>query len=113
MLTLFAALAELERENIRERTHLAMQELMVRVGDHGGSLPLGYTRTEAGIAIDPDAARMVRLIHSLDRQGYSQRDIGRRVGRSHVSIGGILRNKEVYRGGQIGEGAFHWPAILR
>lgn len=112
VLTLFAALAELERAMIIERTAAAVDERAKKDGERGGRLPFGYTRTGDGIVIDEESAQTVRRIFSLRRRGWSLRKIESDVHKRHSSIVEILRNREIYRGGKRGTSDVRWPTIL-
>ena len=122
VLTMFAALAQLERDTIIERTTAGRNQRGKIDGERGGRLPYGYTRTAAGIAINPRAARIVRRIFDQRQAGATLREIaydvsgdddGPRGGRWHAStIAEILANESAYRGGTRGASAVRWPAIL-
>lgn len=113
VLTLFAALAQLEREMIMERTAAAIEERAKKDGERGGRLPYGYVRTDEGIAIDEDAAKVVKRIFSLHRRGYSLRKIEADVGKRHSSIVEILNNRAIYKGAKRGKSDVRWPSILK
>lgn len=74
MIGILSVFAQLERENIRERTRMGMTE-RVRSGKWmgGGRVPYGYTyNRERGIlVIKPDEAKIVQEIYDLYLQGYS------------------------------------------
>lgn len=64
-LTLVAALAQWERENLSERVQMGI-ERMVDEGKHrGGRLPYGYKYENKEIVIDEQAAEIVRKIFEL------------------------------------------------
>lgn len=113
VLTLFAALAQLERDMIVERTTAALYERGKQDGEMGGRIPFGYVRTSDGIVIDEESAKKVRRIFSLHRRGYSLRAIGADVGKRHSSIVEILKNKAIYKGGKRGASETRWPVILK
>jgi len=121
VLTMFAALAQLERDLIAERTRAALAEHGRRDGERGGRLPYGYVRSERGIAVDRHAASVVRKIFALRASGLSLRAIadqldgpGPRGGAwRHTGVSEILTNESAYRGGSRGESARRWPAILQ
>jgi site-specific DNA recombinase len=76
--TLTAALAEMERRLIGERTKAALAHKRSKNEKTGGDVPYGYDLTPAGILIKNDAEQeVVRLIRGLDRDGYSLRGICR------------------------------------
>jgi site-specific DNA recombinase len=121
VLTMFAAIAQLERETIMQRTSAGRDERAAVDGEQGGRLPYGYTRSGQGIQIDNQASGHVRLIYQA-RQHASLRAIASelnrivlspRGGRWHASsIAEILKNEDAYRGGRRGESTICWPAIL-
>lgn len=126
VLTMFAALAQLERDLISERTMGALAELSRSTGETGGRVPYGYVRIEGrGVKKDPAAAAVVQRIFALHRRGESTRMIAHRLERDgvtpprgatkwfHSSIAFILGNKAVYYGGQRGASqSARWPAIV-
>jgi hypothetical protein len=98
-------------------------------GERGGRVPMGYTRImgAAGatgeIAIDPEAAAVVRAIFQRRAAGATLGAIAdalngdgvstRRGGRWHASsVREVLLNEADYRGGRRGESGLCWPAIL-
>ena len=125
VLTMFAALSQLERDLIAQRTRDALAELDRTTGDRGGRIPYGYVRSADALArVHPDAAAIVRRIFALHRRGESLRQIAQRLNDSgapaprggdtwrHTSIAEILANRAAYLGGQRGASARRWPAIL-
>jgi DNA invertase Pin-like site-specific DNA recombinase len=121
-LTVIAALAELERNQVSERTIAAMNELGRTKGDKGGRLPFGYFRSGERIEVDEQQSVTVCLIFYLRDQGYSLRDICSDLEGTVTPRGGvrwhptavrqILMNEAAYRGGRMGESSLFWPAIL-
>jgi site-specific DNA recombinase len=122
VLTLFAGLAQLDRDNIVERTTGGRNERGKKDGDKGGRLPLGYVRSE-GIVIDPAAAAIVKQIFELRAGGatltaiageLNQSATGTRHGAAWYasSVREVLLNEDNYRGGLRGESPERWPAIL-
>lgn len=124
VLTIFAALAQLERDNIVERTTGGRDERGKRDGEKGGRLPYGYKRTEHGISIDRERAAIVRAIfRDRERKHHGSQAIaatlnargllGPRGGQWYASsILEILKNAAAYRGGPRGESPIPWPRIL-
>jgi site-specific DNA recombinase len=116
MLGIFAVLAQFERDLISQRTTDALTERGKRDGDKGGRLPYGYKRTEKGIIVIKEEAKMVRRIFKLHKQKQSLRDIAKAVSTDkqwqHSSIAEILRNEDAYKGSKRGESDVRWPAIL-
>ena len=123
VLTLFAALAELERGVIVERTTAGRDNRGRKDGERGGRLPFGYIRTDDGIAVDGEAAKVVRRMFSLRLLGKSLRVIAKelndngtptpRGGTWHASdVRAVLLNRPAYRGGKRGASEVRWPKIL-
>lgn len=127
VLTLFAALAQLERDQIAERTRAALAEHGRRDGEKGGRMPYGYQRSASsvtGIALDRHGAAVVRRIFALRERGSSLREIAEQLNVAgepgprggawlHTGVKAILDNSAVYRGGVRGESAVRWPVILQ
>jgi DNA invertase Pin-like site-specific DNA recombinase len=72
MLTVLGALAQMEREQIGERTRGALRYKRDK-GERLGTTPLGYRTTAAGAPMVPDLAELVavRLILRRRRAGLS------------------------------------------
>jgi DNA invertase Pin-like site-specific DNA recombinase len=78
--TLIAALAEMERGIIGERTKAAMQHKRAKGEKTGGKVPLGYDVTRGGMLVRNKAEqRTVRLIRTLSGKGKSLRSICREL----------------------------------
>ena len=74
--TLTAALAEMERRLIGERTKAALAHKRSKSEKTGGDIPYGYDLTPAGILIKNEIEqRVIRLIKRLHGQGLSLRRI--------------------------------------
>ena len=74
--TLTAALAEMERRLIGERTKAALSHKRSRNEKTGGDVPYGYDLTPAGILIRNDKEqRVIRMIRRLNKERYSLRKI--------------------------------------
>jgi site-specific DNA recombinase len=120
VLTIFAALAQLERDNIVERTSGGRNARGKKDGEKGGRLPFRYIRTEEGITVDPDRAALVKSIFRRRDAGATLRAIaadlptpGPRGGAWYPSsVAEVLQNEGAYRGGVRGASAVCWPAIL-
>lgn len=119
---MFAALAELDHRNIVKRLTDGRNARFARDGERGGPLPFGYVRAVGeGIAIDGQAADLVRLAFERRAAGDTLRAIaaqlgehgpGPRGGAWHpTAVRQILNNEPTYRG-QRGPGGAPWPAIL-
>jgi len=80
--TLTAALAEMERRIIGERTKAALSYKRKRNEKTGGDVPYGYDLTRDGILIKNETEqKIIRLIRRLNRDGYSLRKICRELER--------------------------------
>ena len=78
--TLIAALAEMERRIIGERTKAALSHKRSRNEKTGGDVPYGYDLSPAGILIKNDAEQgVIRVIRNLNKDGYSLRKICREL----------------------------------
>jgi len=88
MIGILSAFAQLERENIRERTRMGMRE-RVKSGlwMGGGRIPFGYDYDkEQGILIPNKDAETVRKIYDLYLQGYSSIKIANIVGLKYEKL---------------------------
>ena len=123
VLTMFAALAALDRANIVERTTAGRNERGKVDGDRGGKLPMGYIRTETGLAVVPGEAETVRRILAARLAGTTLTEIAERLNASDTttrsggrwyasSVREILLNEDKYRGGYRGESSERWPIIF-
>jgi len=123
VLTMFAALAQLERDLIAERTRGALHEKSKRDGEAGGKLPYGYIRTESGPTVDADQAKVVRFIFNARKRGDSLREIAAKLNERSVvgprggkwwatSVREVLENGPAYRGQRRGLSDVRWPTIL-
>jgi site-specific DNA recombinase len=124
MRTMFLALAELERDLIVERTTAGRNARGKRDGDKGGSVPYGYVRGSGGVEIDPATAAVVRDIFQRRKRKQSLQTIATALNDAQIpppkrgiswypmSVGIILKNRAIYRGGTRGESEVCWPALL-
>jgi site-specific DNA recombinase len=111
MLGILSAFAQLERENIRERTRMGMKE-RVKSGlwMGGGRVPFGYDYDKKkGVLVPNDDAITVRKIYDLYLQGHSLGKIAQMVGLKYEKLalqiltrksntGVICYNDEEYQG---------------
>ncbi|MCD8123624.1 MAG: recombinase family protein, partial [Lachnospiraceae bacterium] len=111
MLGILSAFAQLERENIRERTRMGMLE---RVRDGywmgGGRVPFGYDYdAEKGILVPNADAGTVRDMYLFYLEGYSPQNIADMTGlrydrqvvqilRRRTNLGKIVYNGQEYQG---------------
>lgn len=128
VLTMFAGLAQMERDVIVSRTTAGRNVRGTRDGERGGRVPLGYRRVfrdgrAIGVEVDPDGADVVRRILGMRDAGMTLRDIadtlnadgvpggrGGNWGPSAVKL--VCDNRPVYAGGTRGGSAVRWPAVL-
>jgi site-specific DNA recombinase len=74
--TLTAALAEMERRLIGERTKAALSHKKSRNEKTGGDIPYGYDLTTQGILIKNEREQgVIRIIRKLHGEGFSLRRI--------------------------------------
>ncbi|MCL2754366.1 MAG: recombinase family protein [Oscillospiraceae bacterium] len=111
MLGILSAFAQLERENIRERTRMGMKE-RVKSGlwMGGGRIPYGYDYDkEQGILVPNEEAENVRKMYDLYLEGTSFSGIARIMGMKYdrqvmmilarkSNAGYIVYNDEEYKG---------------
>lgn len=111
MLGILSAFAQLERENIRERTRMGMKE-RVKSGlwMGGGRIPFGYDYDkENGILVPNGDAELVKKIYRLYLEGCSTAKISRILGLKYEKLayqilkrksnaGYITYNNEEYKG---------------
>ncbi len=123
VLTMFAALAQLERDTIVERTTAGRNQRGNQDGEKGGRLPYGYIRTPTGVQVEEQAAAVVRRIFAARAGGATLREIAHQLNeRQPVSPRGgqwyasgvrdVLSNERAYHGATRGASAVQWPAIL-
>src|SRR5262249_38869476 len=124
VLTMFAALAQLDRDNIVKRTTDGRDARGRRDGEKGGNVPLGYVRKDDGIGVQPAAAALVRRIFLMRSQPASLGGIAAvlnaeavpppRAGRHWYpsTVRELLTHEDAYRGGKRGESEARWPQIL-
>lgn len=120
VLTMFAALAQLERDTIVERTTAGRNARGKVDGEKGGRVPFGYVRAPDGPQIEETRAALVRVIFQRRAAGATLRSIAAGLpspspygGRWFASsVREILKNEPAYRGGPRGASAQPWPAIL-
>ena len=81
--TLTAALAEMERGIIGERTKAALSHKRANGEKTGGDIPFGYCLGSDGKTLmeDPKEQEAIKLIKKLNRKGYSLRAICRELER--------------------------------
>lgn len=111
MLGILSAFAQLERENIRERTRMGMKErIKSGLWPGGGKIPFGYDyNPKEGILVPNKDAETVKKIYELYLKGYSAGKIASLLGLRYESLviqilkrksntGCITYNGEEYKG---------------
>lgn len=123
-LTIFAALAQMERDVIAGRTKGALAVKQTRDGEVGGNMPYGYRREPGGgIVVDQSTAAFARRVFVLRRQRLTMRAIAAAMNADGVpgpkggtwwasSVREVLRNERAYKGGKRGGSEVRWPRIL-
>ena len=125
VLTIFAALAQLERDLISERTKAALAERGRQEGYRGGRVPFGYwLENDESVSVVKEDASIVRKIFTLRRKGWTLRKIASHLTDRKVktprggqrwyasSLKAILDNDEAYRGAARCGSPYHWPKIV-
>lgn len=74
MIGILSVFAQLEREQIKERTRMGLEE-RIKKGHHHSYAPFGYRLTENGLEINPDEAAVVHKIFELVLANYSFKQI--------------------------------------
>ena len=105
--TLTAALAEMERGIVAERTKAALSHKRAKMEKTGGDVPFGYNLTENGLLVANEAEqKAISLMVELRNKGYSLRAIageleaeGYRTRRGNIkwhpnTISRIIRSEE-------------------
>ena len=78
-ITIVAALAQYERENLAERVKVGMEQ-KVREGEwRGGIRPYGYDQPNGELVVNPDEARVVKMIYDLYLSGKGFRNIAKHL----------------------------------
>ena len=128
-LTMFAAIAQLERDTIVARTTDGRNARGKSDGEMGGAVPLGYLRLRddkgkaAGVVVVESEAETVRTIFAQRAGGGSLRSIAQNLNEQgiparkggqwlHTAVKEVLSNEAEYRGGKRGASDETWPAIL-
>ena len=100
MLGILSAFAQLERENIKERTSMGMKE-RIKMGYWmgGGRVPFGYDYdSDAGVLVPNKDADTVRKIFELYIEGYSPNSIARMLGLSYEKLAWQILTRKTYAG---------------
>ena len=126
VLGIFAGLAQLERDNIVERTTDGRNQRGKRDGEKGGRVPFGYKRMKdvGSLAVDETAAPLVRTIFAERAGGASLRAIADTLNTQGApvaqggsrwyasSVKAVLDNEAAYSGGHRGNSPIAWPRIV-
>lgn len=123
ILTVLAAIAQLERDLISARTKAAMAVKDERDGELGGKLPYAYVRTPEGIAVDQTTAPIARQIITWRRRGATLRAIAGQLNTEGIpaplgrkwwatSVREVLLNEPAYKGGKRGASDLRWPKVM-
>jgi len=123
VLTMFAGLAQLERDVIVDRTTAGRNARGEVDGDRGGQVPLGYVRAADRVTVDVAAADVVRRILAQRDAGATLQAIadglvaaGVPTARGGASwypstVRAVLANRPAYAGGTRGSSSVRWPCI--
>jgi len=88
--TLLAALAEMERRQIAERTEAALAHKKAQ-GEWVGRPPVGYQVAEGQLIPDPNAVGLLAKAKRLRRQGKSVRAIAKRLSMPKSTVHQLLK----------------------
>lgn len=104
MVTLLASLAEMERENIKQRVKDSMYNLAKQGRWSGGTTPFGYEidRTSSGSFLKLKDADKIEYIFKSFLNGKSHNDIARELNKSAKGIKLILRNPLYMKSSELG-----------
>lgn len=123
VLTMFAALAQLDRDMIVQRTTDGRNARGGLDGEKGGAIPYGYARTEGRLTVVERQAETVRYIlhhrdagksyHQIARELNAQGVPGPKGGQWHGrSVKIVCDHCAIYAGGLRGASAECWPALI-
>ena len=84
--TIMAAMAQLEREQLGERTRAAMQHKKSKL-ERVGAVPFGFDLDDDGVHLTPNTQEqeIIGLIHQLRSEGYSLRAIADELTRRDIA----------------------------
>jgi site-specific DNA recombinase len=77
---MLAVLSEFERDQISDRTRMALAHKRACGEKTGGEVPFGYSASEGRLYLDTREQEAISLVQELRRQGQSLRAIGRALG---------------------------------
>lgn len=83
-LTLVAALAQWERENLSERVSFGLTQKAIEGGWHGSAAPFGYDLINKELVINEDEAKTVREMFRLYINGLSDRNVAIHLNKNHM-----------------------------
>jgi len=124
ILTIFAALAQLERDTIVSRMDEGKKERIKLDGECGGSLPYGYFRVDKKVSIDRYKSQIVNnIFDSYFTRKLSMKKIAIALNTEKIeppksdiwhpqTIHKIITNQEKYAGGFRNGSETRWPTIL-
>lgn len=78
-ITIVAALAQWERENLSERVRFGMEELVRKGKWHGGPVPYGYEWTNATMLLIEEERRILRELRSIYMSGEGFRSTANKL----------------------------------
>lgn len=123
VITIFSALAELERDNIISRTIAGKKVRIDKDGECGGDLPYGYSRLDRKVIINDSQANIVKYIYESRYKKITLTKIVQALNNKDIpapksdkwnmtTIHKILSRKDVYMGGFRNGSHMSWPQIL-
>ncbi|WP_027173339.1 recombinase family protein [Methylobacterium sp. 10] len=88
--TILSAVAENERDRIRERIRDVKRNLAAQGVYNGGKVPFGFDRVDGRLVPNADEHRVLDVMVSMRREGQSYARIGAAVGKDMKTVARIL-----------------------
>lgn len=105
MVTFLASIAEMERENIRQRAISSMNNLARQGRWTGGKTPFGYhiIRKEYGVYLELDNPEQIEYIFKSYLNGEACFNIAKKIGKTSRGLKVILKNPLYMQSSQLGD----------
>lgn len=82
---MLAVLSEFERDQVSDRTRMALAHKRANGEKTGGSIPFGYAVEKDRLVADAEEQQAVRMVLDLHKKGLSLRKIGRALERAGIA----------------------------
>jgi DNA invertase Pin-like site-specific DNA recombinase len=96
--TILSAVAENERERIRERIRDVKRHLASQGVYNGGKRPFGYDIVDGRLMPNAAEQKVLARMRSMKAAGHGYREIGRAVGKEATTVKRILSRQRAERG---------------